>query len=106
MLLEDCAAVRKQAAELDLVLQGWSHMVRDLIFYALLYGRKSMWESRLSHILRGTVGEIDGVKFVNDSKATNAEAAEQALKAYKNAYWRRSRASPKQPKKSWSVILS
>lgn len=64
MLLEDCAAVRKQAAELDLVLQGWSHMVRDLIFYALLYGRKSMWESRLSHILRGTVGEIDGVQDV------------------------------------------
>ena len=32
--------------------------------YALLYGRKSMWESRLSHILRGTVGEIDGVQDV------------------------------------------
>ena len=33
------------------------------------------------------VGEIDGVRFVNDSKATNAEAADQALKAYRNAYW-------------------
>ncbi|HBF91394.1 MAG TPA: UDP-N-acetylmuramoyl-L-alanine--D-glutamate ligase, partial [Hyphomonas atlantica] len=40
----------------------------------------------LAHRLE-MVGEIDGVKFVNDSKATNAEAAEQALKAYKNAYW-------------------
>jgi UDP-N-acetylmuramoylalanine--D-glutamate ligase len=33
------------------------------------------------------VGEIEGVKFVNDSKATNAQAAEQALRAYPNAYW-------------------
>ncbi|KCZ92753.1 UDP-N-acetylmuramoyl-L-alanine--D-glutamate ligase [Hyphomonas johnsonii] len=34
-----------------------------------------------------TVGEIDGVRFINDSKATNAQAAEQALKAFKNVYW-------------------
>ena len=40
----------------------------------------------LAHRLE-LVGEIDGVRFVNDSKATNAEAAEQALKAYKNAFW-------------------
>ena len=33
------------------------------------------------------VGEIDGVRFVNDSKATNAQAAEQALKAYPKVYW-------------------
>ncbi|MGH1421358.1 MAG: UDP-N-acetylmuramoyl-L-alanine--D-glutamate ligase [Hyphomonas sp.] len=33
------------------------------------------------------VGEKDGVSFVNDSKATNAHAAEQALKAYDNIYW-------------------
>jgi UDP-N-acetylmuramoylalanine--D-glutamate ligase len=33
------------------------------------------------------VGEIAGVRFVNDSKATNAQAAEQALRAYKNIYW-------------------
>lgn len=33
------------------------------------------------------VGEIDGVRFVNDSKATNAQAAEQALRAYKKVYW-------------------
>ncbi|MEZ5953347.1 MAG: UDP-N-acetylmuramoyl-L-alanine--D-glutamate ligase [Hyphomonas sp.] len=33
------------------------------------------------------VGEIDGVRFVNDSKATNAQAAEQALKSYDNIYW-------------------
>jgi UDP-N-acetylmuramoylalanine--D-glutamate ligase len=34
-----------------------------------------------------TVGEVDGVRFVNDSKATNAQAAEQALRAFKNVYW-------------------
>ena len=34
-----------------------------------------------------TVGSIDGVRFVNDSKATNAQAAEQALRAFPNAWW-------------------
>lgn len=33
------------------------------------------------------VGEVDGVRFVNDSKATNAQAAEQALRAYPRVYW-------------------
>ena len=33
------------------------------------------------------VGEMDGVRFVNDSKATNAQAAEQALRAFRNIYW-------------------
>ena len=30
---------------------------------------------------------INGVPYVNDSKATNAEAAKQALRAYKNIFW-------------------
>ena len=34
-----------------------------------------------------TVGTIDGVRFINDSKATNAQAAEQALKAFPRVYW-------------------
>lgn len=33
------------------------------------------------------LGEIAGVTFVNDSKATNADAAEKALKTYDNMYW-------------------
>ncbi|MEP1145380.1 MAG: UDP-N-acetylmuramoyl-L-alanine--D-glutamate ligase [Henriciella sp.] len=33
------------------------------------------------------VGEVDGVRFVNDSKATNAQAAEQALKTYPKVHW-------------------
>ena len=33
------------------------------------------------------LGEIDGVKFINDSKATNAESTENALRAYDNIFW-------------------
>lgn len=33
------------------------------------------------------LGEIDGVKFINDSKATNSESTENALKAYENIFW-------------------
>lgn len=33
------------------------------------------------------VATIDGVKFVNDSKATNTDAARQALMAFDNIYW-------------------
>ncbi len=33
------------------------------------------------------VGTIDGIRFVNDSKATNAEAAMQALSSYRNVFW-------------------
>ncbi|MEM8921202.1 MAG: cyanophycin synthetase, partial [Pseudomonadota bacterium] len=40
----------------------------------------------LAHRLEA-VGEVDGVRFINDSKATNAQAADQALKAYPGAYW-------------------
>lgn len=33
------------------------------------------------------VGEINGVRFINDSKATNAQAAEQALKTWPKVHW-------------------
>lgn len=33
------------------------------------------------------VGELDGVVFINDSKATNADAAARALACYDNIYW-------------------
>ena len=33
------------------------------------------------------IGTVDGVRFVNDSKATNAQAAEQALRSFKKIYW-------------------
>jgi UDP-N-acetylmuramoylalanine--D-glutamate ligase len=34
-----------------------------------------------------SIGDIEGVRFINDSKATNAQAAEQALRAFPNAWW-------------------
>lgn len=40
----------------------------------------------LAHRLEA-IDTIDGVRFINDSKATNAQAAEQALRAYKRVYW-------------------
>jgi UDP-N-acetylmuramoylalanine--D-glutamate ligase len=33
------------------------------------------------------VGNVDGINFINDSKATNAESTENALKTYQNIYW-------------------
>jgi UDP-N-acetylmuramoylalanine--D-glutamate ligase len=33
------------------------------------------------------VAKLDGISFVNDSKATNAESTENALKAYENIFW-------------------
>ena len=33
------------------------------------------------------VAVVDGVAFVNDSKATNADATEKALRCYENIYW-------------------
>lgn len=33
------------------------------------------------------IASVDGVRFVNDSKATNGQAAEQALKAFSRVYW-------------------
>jgi UDP-N-acetylmuramoylalanine--D-glutamate ligase len=34
-----------------------------------------------------TVGQIGRVRFINDSKATNADAARQALSSYPRVYW-------------------
>ena len=33
------------------------------------------------------IGTLEGVRFINDSKATNAQAAEQAMRAYPNSWW-------------------
>ncbi len=33
------------------------------------------------------LGEVDAIKFINDSKATNAESTENALKSYDNIFW-------------------
>jgi len=33
------------------------------------------------------LGEVSGVTFINDSKATNADAAEKSLRTFDNIYW-------------------
>jgi UDP-N-acetylmuramoylalanine--D-glutamate ligase len=33
------------------------------------------------------LGEVNGIRFVNDSKATNADAAEKSLRTYDNIFW-------------------
>jgi UDP-N-acetylmuramoylalanine--D-glutamate ligase len=33
------------------------------------------------------VGKLEGVEFINDSKATNADAAAKALEVFENIYW-------------------
>lgn len=33
------------------------------------------------------LGNVEGIAFINDSKATNAESAEKALKSYNNIFW-------------------
>jgi UDP-N-acetylmuramoylalanine--D-glutamate ligase len=33
------------------------------------------------------VARVDGVAFINDSKATNADAAEKALSSFETIYW-------------------
>ena len=33
------------------------------------------------------VGRVDGISFINDSKATNADAAEKALLSFERIYW-------------------
>ncbi len=40
----------------------------------------------LAHRLE-SIGKAGPVRFINDSKATNVDAAKQALKAYENIYW-------------------
>ncbi len=51
---------------------------------AILKGLQSF--PGLAHRMEA-IAAFNGVRFVNDSKATNAQAAEQALRAFKNVYW-------------------
>lgn len=63
--------------------------------HTLLTGQKNADEKIIAAIKKfkglrhrmQLLGEINGVKFINDSKATNAESTENALKAYDNILW-------------------
>ena len=60
--------------------------VASLGYDARLIGDAILSFPGLAHRME-TVGTLRNVRFVNDSKATNADAVRQALKAYDGVYW-------------------
>ena len=67
-LLEDCTAIRAEAAALDRVMQGWSMLVRDLIFYGVLHGKSEQLVNLFTEQLRSSLGEVEGVHEVEISE--------------------------------------
>ena len=64
MLLEEVTALRTDAIAADTHLQGWSALVRDILFYGFLHGRQQAWLEHFAASLRSSVGEVDGVSEV------------------------------------------
>ena len=60
--------------------------VRSLGLDAKAIGDAILSFKGLEHRME-TIGKVANVRYINDSKATNADAALQALKAYSNIYW-------------------
>lgn len=60
--------------------------IRSLGLDAKAVGKAILGFPGLEHRME-TVGQVESIKFINDSKATNANAAAQALKTYDNIYW-------------------
>ena len=78
MLLDDCTAVRTQARELERVLGGWSSLVRDLLFYSLLYGKKAELLEFFHEQLRESIGEVEGVHEVEITELRLPSSSEHA----------------------------
>lgn len=49
--------------------------------------RKALREFRISPHRIELVGEVDGVRYINDSKATNAHAANASLSSFESVVW-------------------
>lgn len=60
--------------------------VRSLGLKPEIIGKAILSFPGLEHRLEN-IGKVGPVKYVNDSKATNVDAAAQALKTYDNIYW-------------------
>ncbi|PHR92108.1 MAG: UDP-N-acetylmuramoyl-L-alanine--D-glutamate ligase [Robiginitomaculum sp.] len=60
--------------------------VRALGLDAKAIGRAILSFPGLEHRMEN-IGSVGSAKYVNDSKATNADAVAQALKSYDNIYW-------------------
>ena len=90
---------------------GWGHPILDLNLVQTLPGRHN-WQNAAAAFAAGRVFEIsgraiaksllsypglahrqervaviDGITYINDSKATNADAAAKALACYESVYW-------------------
>ena len=90
---------------------GWSHPIIDLHLAPALPGRHN-WQNAAAAFAAGKVFDIgsrslaksmvtypglahrqeriaviDGITYINDSKATNADAAAKALACYESVYW-------------------
>jgi hypothetical protein len=64
MLLEEVTTLRTDAIAMDAQLQSWSALVRDILFYGFLHGRKHAWLDHFAASLRSSIGEVDGVSEV------------------------------------------
>ncbi len=78
-----------------LTLEGEHNWQNAAAAYAAVYamgvdsksiGRAIKTFPGLAHRME-TIGTVGHLRYVNDSKATNADAARQALKSYDNIYW-------------------
>src|SRR3990167_2258389 len=81
--LEDCPALQGRHNFQNAAAAYATCRALGLDPAAIMAGLKSF--PGLAHRMEN-IGAIEGVRFVNDSKATNAEAAAQALRAFRNIY--------------------
>jgi UDP-N-acetylmuramoylalanine--D-glutamate ligase len=95
--LVDASTVPEQHFELGLIatLRGAHNHQNALVAFAacrrLGYAAETIFDAMksfegLSHRME-RVATIDHVLFINDSKATNADAAEKSLTSFENLYW-------------------
>lgn len=82
--------------ELDAVGLGSPHMVANVLAASALARslgvapgviRLALRAFRLDHHRTETVAEVDGIRWVDDSKATNPHAAAAALEAFDSVVW-------------------
>jgi len=64
MLLDDCTAVRAEAAGFERALEGYTAMLRDLLHFSLFHGKHADLKEFFTDRLRESVGEIEGVHEV------------------------------------------
>jgi UDP-N-acetylmuramoylalanine--D-glutamate ligase len=82
--LEDCAALQGRHNFQNAAAAYAACRALGLDPATIMAGFRSF--PGLAHRMEN-VATINGVRFVNDSKATNAQAAEQALRAFRDIYW-------------------